>query len=110
MTVLYILPLDPPPKAAVPQSPSLPSVAPGTVNPHKAFCSVVRTRMNTHSVVMVGEVDCCDHVSLAIFISTLVLLEFCCLFWHIIILEECNALVIILYMCGHGSGGRALTA
>ena len=36
---------------------------PGTVNCHKAFCTVVRTRMDTHSIIMVGEVDCYDHVS-----------------------------------------------
>lgn len=48
-----------PPSKAIPQSPRL---APGTVNPHRAFSSVVRTRMNSHSIVMVGEVDCYDHV------------------------------------------------
>lgn len=60
--VALLVNLDPPPKA-VPQSPTLPPAAPGTVNPHKAYSSVVRTRMNTHSIVMVGEVDCFDHVS-----------------------------------------------
>lgn len=58
---LLMLSSDPPPKA-LPQSPTLPPAAPGTVNPHRAYSSVVRTRMNSHSIVMVGEVDCCDHV------------------------------------------------
>ncbi len=35
----------------------------GTVNPLESFCSVVRTRLSNHSLVMVGEVDCCEHVS-----------------------------------------------
>ena len=37
--------------------------APGTVSATTAFCSVVRTRLSSHSVVMAGEVDCCDHMS-----------------------------------------------
>ncbi|KAL5473792.1 hypothetical protein EMCRGX_G028348 [Ephydatia muelleri] len=32
-----------------------------TVNPQEAFCTVVRTRMREHSVVMAAEVDCCDN-------------------------------------------------
>ena len=35
----------------------------GTVNPLEAFCTIVRTRLNTHSIVMAGEVDCLDPVS-----------------------------------------------
>jgi RAT1-interacting protein len=59
----YVTSKDPPPKAPLPQSPTLPRMVPGTVNPHRAYSSVVRTRMNTHSIVMVGEVDCCDYNS-----------------------------------------------
>ena len=70
------LPPDPPPKAPPPQSPTLPHMAPGTVNPHRAYSSVVRTRMNTHSIVMVGEVDCCDYVS--IYVIMTIVLACCC--------------------------------
>lgn len=35
----------------------------GGINPNESFCTVVRTRLNTHSLVMAGEVDCVDHVS-----------------------------------------------
>jgi RAT1-interacting protein len=35
----------------------------GTVNSLEAFCTVVRTRLNTHSIVMAGEVDCIDQAS-----------------------------------------------
>jgi RAT1-interacting protein len=59
----YVTSRDPPAKVG-PQSPTVPQqLAPGTVNPHRAFSSVVRTRMNSHSIVMVGEVDCCEHNS-----------------------------------------------
>ena len=79
-TVLFSPP-DPPPKAPPPQSPTLPHMAPGTVNPHRAYSSVVRTRMNTHSIVMVGEVDCCDYVSIYVIIMMTIfwcLLACCC--------------------------------
>ena len=33
------------------------------VNPNLEFVTVARTRINTHSIVMGAEVDCCDHVS-----------------------------------------------
>ena len=33
------------------------------VNPNIQFATVARTRINTHSIVMGAEVDCCDHVS-----------------------------------------------
>ena len=52
-----------PPVIGRPGTPSSPSPRMGTVNSQRAFCTVVRTRMNTHSIVMAAEVDCCDSVS-----------------------------------------------
>ncbi len=46
----------------LPSNPSTPVTKPGTVNPNRGFCTVVRTRMNTHSLVMAAEVDAADHV------------------------------------------------
>ena len=33
------------------------------VNPNMEFTTVARTRINSHSIVMGAEIDCCDHVS-----------------------------------------------
>ena len=35
----------------------------GPANDKEDYCSVVRTKINQHSIVMAGEVDCCEHVS-----------------------------------------------
>ena len=44
-------------------SSSTPQDKSGTINPLESFCTVVRTRLNSHSMVMCGEVDCYDHLS-----------------------------------------------
>ena len=57
---------DPPPPmkpSPLPSNPSTPVTKPGTINPNRGYCTVVRTRMNTHSLVMAAEVDAVDHVS-----------------------------------------------
>lgn len=33
------------------------------INPNIQFVTVARTRINSHSIVMGAEIDCCDHVS-----------------------------------------------
>jgi RAT1-interacting protein len=33
----------------------------GPANDKEDYCSVVRTKINQHSIVMAGEVDCCEH-------------------------------------------------
>ena len=58
-----IIKLSEAPPPGKPATPSTPSARTGTVNPNQAFCSVVRTRMSSHSVVMAAEIDCVDPVS-----------------------------------------------
>ena len=63
VVVVAILFLEPPIVTGRPGTPFTPSPQTGTVNSNRAFCTIVRTRMNMHSIVMAAEVDCCDHVS-----------------------------------------------
>ena len=51
------------PPPGKPATPTTPSARMGTVNPNQAFCTVVRTRMASHSIVMAAEIDCVDPVS-----------------------------------------------
>lgn len=60
--LFLILYIEAPPPGK-PATPTTPSARTGTVNPNQAFCTVVRTRMASHSIVMAAEIDCVDPVS-----------------------------------------------
>nr|XP_048673286.1 decapping and exoribonuclease protein isoform X2 [Caretta caretta] len=51
------------PRRPVPVPPDTPDGSPdptGVVNTNEAFCTVVRTRLGSHSLLFAGEVDCAD--------------------------------------------------